>query len=405
MNVKIILKQPYPYGMACTNRIHNYALGLTEAGHNVEIIVPLPLEKKSTAKNKNILGNHQGIDYLYANNTTYRSNNFIKRRIQDIAGPLLAAKHILFQKQPTDVVLVVSNYLYHIFTFKVVSLITGALYIQEKSEFPFVFKKKPSLTGRIFRNIHNKTIYKLFDGILVISESLHSFFESKIGKNSKLLKVPVIVNMKEFPSPDPEAPPFIAYSGNLSDKKDGIISLIKSFAIVSKKHSELKFYVIGKGGIKDEQKVKRLIAELNLERQVILTGYVSREELLYYLSNALALVVAKPDTLQSSTCFPSKIGEYLATGKPVVSTNVGEIPYYLKDLENALLVNAGDHEAFAHKIDFIIENHDQSLLIGRKGKLTAENNFNYKTQGNRISEFLEKLALKKQKGFTKKTNA
>ena len=47
------------------------------------------------------------------------------------------------------------------------------------------------------------------------------------------------------------------------------------------------------------------------------------------------LVLARPDNIQAKGGFPTKLGEYLATGNPVVVTKVGEIPNYLIDGVNA----------------------------------------------------------------------
>jgi len=60
MNISILLLQPYPNGMACTNRIHNYAKGITELGGNVKILIPKPTEGYDTkAKNKIVTGEYE----------------------------------------------------------------------------------------------------------------------------------------------------------------------------------------------------------------------------------------------------------------------------------------------------------------------------------------------------------
>ena len=62
-----------------------------------------------------------------------------------------------------------------------------------------------------------------------------------------------------------------------------------------------------------------------------------------YLCNAKLLALARPDSIQAQGGFPTKLGEYLATGRPVVVTKVGEIPDYLEDGVNAFLsdINSG----------------------------------------------------------------
>ena len=47
--------------------------------------------------------------------------------------------------------------------------------------------------------------------------------------------------------------------------------------------------------------------------------------------------MARPDSRQARGGFPTKLGEYLATGKPVCVTKVGEITVYLEDNVSAFL--------------------------------------------------------------------
>ena len=70
-----------------------------------------------------------------------------------------------------------------------------------------------------------------------------------------------------------------------------------------------------------------------------------------------------------------KLGEYLATGRPVIVTDTGEISKYLKDKVNARIVKAGDESDFTEKLMWMLENPEESCKIGIKGRETAINNF------------------------------
>lgn len=65
------------------------------------------------------------------------------------------------------------------------------------------------------------------------------------------------------------------------------------------------------------------------------------------LKNAEALVLDRPNSLQAQYGFPTKLGEYLLTGNPVVVTKVGDIPLYLKDGVSALLSEDRNPKEFA----------------------------------------------------------
>ena len=396
MNITIVLNQPYPHGMACTNRIHNYAKGLQESGHRVEIIIPIALENSSEAKNSIASGQHEGVSFTYAGGSTYRSQSFLRRRVEDTIGPLQAVYHTVRSTEKADAIILVSNRIYHILLFKAATALISAVFIQEKSELPFAFSKETSRLSLFFRKIHNRIIYQFFDGIIVISEQLRSFFAPLIKKSASLLLVPIIVNLEEFDGKSNATPSekYVAYAGNLSDHKDGVTTLIKAFALIAERHADVQFYLIGKPTAKSEERVNALISEYKLHNRVVLTGYVSRKDLVKYITGASVLALAKPDNEQANFCFPSKLGEYLASTKPVVTTQVGEISSYLTDGDTAFLVEPDDAEAFAEKLDWVLSNPLQAEHVGKQGQALAYEKFSYKKQGKRIADFVQLVSQK-----------
>ena len=86
--------------------------------------------------------------------------------------------------------------------------------------------------------------------------------------------------------------------------------------------------------------------------------------------------------------FPTKLGEYLLSGVPVVSTSAGEIEKYLTHNENIFLSAIGDLDGIAQNILFIDQNVNQAAAIGESGKNLALKVFNADTYSKKIIEFL-----------------
>ena len=59
--------------------------------------------------------------------------------------------------------------------------------------------------------------------------------------------------------------------------------------------------------------------------------------------------------------------EMMAMGLPVVSTNVGGIPFLVTDEVNGLLISPNDDEAMAAAIDSIIQNSDKGMHLAKNG--------------------------------------
>ena len=85
---------------------------------------------------------------------------------------------------------------------------------------------------------------------------------------------------------------------------------------------------------------------------------------------------------------PVSLIEALALGLPVVTTNVGGIPYLVKDRETALLVNDSDSQAMANAISELIENHELAEKLALNGRKLVEH-FDWQIVKNHWKEILK----------------
>ena len=117
--------------------------------------------------------------------------------------------------------------------------------------------------------------------------------------------------------------------------------------------------------------------EPGLAARVDLVGYLSRAELLALYERAHALLIPLFDDQRSRARFPTKIGEYLAAARPVVTNSVGEIPRYFTDGVDAIVCPPGDPVAFGRAIADLLSDPARAALIGRRGRRVAETRFHY----------------------------
>jgi glycosyltransferase involved in cell wall biosynthesis len=228
---------------------------------------------------------------------------------------------------------------------------------------------------------------KCLSGLFVISEHLKSFFVDMGVKPERLYVVNMIVDDKRFEGirKKDSLKKYIAYCGNASNNKDGVDQLIESFALISPKYPDLYLYIIGKApDCKEENNNLQLSQELGVSDKVVFTGTVTYDDMPQILTDAVILALDRPDSLQAKHGFPTKLGEYLLTGNPVVVTSVGDIPRFLKDGENAMLAEPNQPEIFASKIEWLLNNLQQATSIGNRGRLTAKENFNNSIEARKI---------------------
>ena len=100
----------------------------------------------------------------------------------------------------------------------------------------------------------------------------------------------------------------------------GLVEVIRSFHEQNLAEQDFKLILVG-GGEQDNE-LRSLVSELQLENSVTFTGFVDYTVLGEYLSLAdIFINPMKPD-LVSNTAFPHKVLQYMASGRPVVSTKL-----------------------------------------------------------------------------------
>lgn len=216
-------------------------------------------------------------------------------------------------------------------------------------------------------------------GLFVISNPLREYYENLGIDPSKIHVLNMTVDVERFKNIKKAAcrEKYIAYCGNVSNNKDGVDILIKSFALVCKKRPDIKLFIIGKTPSQTEASDNlRLIKSLGIEERIVFTGVVSSEQMPQLLKDAVVLALARPDNLQAKYGFPTKLGEYLLTENPVVVTSVGDIPLFLKDGVSALISEPSDVEMFAEKLLWALENPGEASAVGKAGAAVAAEFFN-----------------------------
>lgn len=227
-------------------------------------------------------------------------------------------------------------------------------------------------------------------GLLVISQGLKKYFVDNGCKPERVHIINMIVDAERFRGlVRQQCEPYIAYCGTVSNNKDGVDGLIKAFSIVSKKFPDYRLYIIGSAQSKGQSVGNyKLIEDLGIKDRVVFTGTVSRNDMPQILKNAKILALDRPNNLQAQYGFPTKLGEYLSTGNPVVITKVGDIPMFLQDSISALLAEPQNSVDFADKICWAIENEDDAKQIGEEGRRVAEAHFNYLIETKKMIDIL-----------------
>ena len=393
MRVLIITNYPFPYGMAQTNRLISISKGLQYNEVSVKVIISKSTEAEKI-RNKDITGNYEGVDFQYAPKSTKRSKNYFKRLLSFLMGVYRTSRIIKKEHKLKKVdalfLGVHSNLIMLFLLFQAKRL--GIKTVHERSEYPFLSYKENFLSHLKLKT-YLKVICSIFDGFIVISSALKTYFSPYLGKNVKNFKLPILVETERFENRDIKSKNQIAYCGSMQGEKDGVPILIEAFKKVSDKYPETTLKLIGSTDFEGFTKLKEKVRNLGLENRIIFTGRVERKFLPSLLLESRILALARPANKQAEGGFPTKLGEYLATGRLTIVTKVGDIPEYLTHKQDALLANPGDIDSFANLLDLGLGDNILSKKIGMTGQVRAKSVFNYKYQGAKLADWLKTLTI------------
>lgn len=259
--------------------------------------------------------------------------------------------------------------------------------VHERTEYPDVF-----MPFDCTKMIEYCSHVAKFDKVFTISTFIKKFFIDRGVSEEKIQIYPMIVDPNRFNGIEKQnvGYRYIAYCGNLQNSKDGVADLIEAYGKTEVAKRVFKLVLIGAKPTNQEMNLyEEMIMKYKLNDRIVFTGQVQYYDMPQILKNADVLTLCRPANHQAEGGFPTKLGEYLSTGNPVLVTDVGDMGLYIKDGENGYVSKADDVKIFSEKLEFIATHYDEAKAVGEKGKDLVFNSFNYQVQSAKILETLK----------------
>lgn len=198
--------------------------------------------------------------------------------------------------------------------------------------------------------------------IVVPSGFLQAVF-SRFGIEARV--IPNIVDLDRFyPSEvPPTGAPHLVIARNL-EPIYGIETAIRAMPPLVEEFPGIRLSIAGSGP--QETELKSLVARLGLEDAVRFTGRLSPDQIAATYRSAHILL--NPTTVDN---MPNSLLEAMASGLPIVTTNVGGIPYVVEDGVTALFVRPGDSEAMAGRVRDLLTDDALPGRLVQKGLRTV----------------------------------
>lgn len=157
----------------------------------------------------------------------------------------------------------------------------------------------------------------------------------------------------------------LLFVGRLVETK-GVANLLKAYALLSEDlRVRTELWIIGDG--EEIERLKSLAINYRINDKVVFLGRLPNDKLPDYY--AAADIFVSPSMIEGQGV---TFLEALASGVPIICSNVGGIGEIIKHGETGLLVSPNDVHELSEAINRLITDRDLRINLSKTGKKTAE---------------------------------
>ncbi len=231
------------------------------------------------------------------------------------------------------------------------------------------------------------------DGIWAVSGTLRDFWVNQGVDPKRIHIAPTVVDEAAFSVTTEKVQAGLAvYLGNLTHTESmRLLDIARQVKLTS---PTFTLNIYGDASLEQASAFQREIDRLGLVDVVRLHPPVAPSEVPAVLARAELLLLPRASGEFSRAGFPNKLGEYLASSRPVVTTMVGDVPRYLTHGVDAFLAQPDDDAHFAQLIALAMSEPDAATHIGNVGRELARSIFRAQPVAERLVEFVTCLCAR-----------
>ncbi len=206
--------------------------------------------------------------------------------------------------------------------------------------------------------------WKSVDALYVVSNELKEMIEHEVGSCNPIIEVipngsdqinivDVKVNCDIVK---------IGYSGSFH-KWHGVELLVEVARKILKESDRIEFYLIGDG--ENKKAIENIVNNDSLLKDKIkFTGYLTQKEVLDIMVT-MDILVAPYLNMEKFYFSPIKIMEYMACGRAIIASRVGQISQIIQDGVDGVLIPPGSRDDLVIAIKTLVTNPEYRLSLGR----------------------------------------
>lgn len=235
-----------------------------------------------------------------------------------------------------------------------------------------------------------RTVVGGYDGVIVMTQNIANYWVGQGFDQEKIFMATSIVDTEMIDLIHPCKVEYCAtYFGNLAYEE--VFDLIDIAGLASQENKNFRLDIFGDAHDAQKRKFQQEIDGRGYSEVVKLHESVDYDQMVGIQKASKMLLFPGRNWKRANAGFPNKLGEYLASGTPVVASNVGGIYGLFEDNRELYLVEPGDNKSFALKCLECLSQQEASWLIGENGRTWSKENIDAKKVAK---AFIHKLGLK-----------
>ena len=236
----------------------------------------------------------------------------------------------------------------------------------------------------ILKDRLNRIVIKKPIRVIGISSYLTDHFKSR---GLKAVRIPVIMDVENTgTSINTDEKIKLIYAGSPA-KKDYLKEIVLGVALLSEENQEkLELHILGA----TEDQIKGLTGLQVLPKCVKAYGRVPREKVEEVMLQMDFSVLLRPsEERYTKAGFPTKSVEAMSHGVAMICNLSSDLGMYLKDGENAVIVDGYDEKAFAQSLErVLLMNRAEIDVLKKNARQLAEDEFDYRNWVKKVYEFI-----------------
>ncbi|MCR4345205.1 MAG: glycosyltransferase family 4 protein [Candidatus Scalindua sp.] len=176
------------------------------------------------------------------------------------------------------------------------------------------------------------------------------------------------------------------------DLNKGHDHVLKALAILKKQGISPSYTIVGQGS--EEIRLREMAQNLDLENQVVFTGFISDNQLPAIYNSCDIYVMASreiPGRLDLVEGFGISFLEASASGLPVVAGDSGGISDAVQNGKTGLLVNSDEPEDIASAIKRLLNDDNLSRRLGNEGRQWTETQMSWEHAADRLITAMQRM--------------